>query len=235
MLPNRGGDFCWVKGSGGCHRFSDGIIEQSSIKSGRNYAKAYLINEGGSTMKCIVGLGNPGRQYEETRHNVGFKVIDELSVRFGIPMDKSKFNGIYGQGTIMGEKVLILKPLTYMNLSGESVRPIMDYFDIDIEDLLVIYDELDLPIGKIRLRAKGSAGGHNGMKSIIHHTGTTEFKRIRIGIDRPNNGMKISDYVLSRFTMDEKVDIENTIKKSADACEKWLTTPFLQVMNDFNV
>lgn len=185
-------------------------------------------------MKLIVGLGNPGRQYEETRHNVGFKVIDELSTRLQIPLDKAKFNGVFGQGSIMGEKVLILKPLTYMNLSGESVRPVMDYFDIDAEDILVIYDELDLPVGKIRLREKGSAGGHNGMKSIIHHLGTQEFKRIRIGVDRPTNGMKISDYVLGRFIEEEVQEIKEAIQKSADAAEKWLTTPFLQVMNDYN-
>ncbi|MFT4415983.1 aminoacyl-tRNA hydrolase [Fredinandcohnia humi] len=185
-------------------------------------------------MKLIVGLGNPGRQYEETRHNVGFKVIDELSIRLQIPLDKAKFNGIFGQGVIHGEKVLILKPLTYMNLSGESVRPLMDYYDIDVEDILVIYDELDIPVGKIRLREKGSAGGHNGMKSIIHHLGTQDFKRVRIGVDRPSNGMKIADYVLGRFLDEEAQQIKDAIQKSADAAEKWITTPFLQVMNEYN-
>ncbi|MCH1626935.1 aminoacyl-tRNA hydrolase [Ferdinandcohnia quinoae] len=185
-------------------------------------------------MKLIVGLGNPGRQYEETRHNVGFKAIDRLSDKLNIPVDKSKFNGIYGQGMIMGEKVLILKPLTYMNLSGESLRPLMDYYDINVEDILVVYDELDLPVGKIRLREKGSAGGHNGMKSIIHHLGTQEFKRIRIGVDRPKNGMNIADYVLGRFSAEEVNEVRDSIERSAEACEKWLTTEFLQVMNTFN-
>jgi peptidyl-tRNA hydrolase, PTH1 family len=188
----------------------------------------------GEKMKLIVGLGNPGRQYEETRHNVGFKVIDELSDQLHIPLDKAKFNGVFGQGMVNGEKVLLLKPLTYMNLSGESIRPLMDYYDILVEDILVVYDELDIPVGKIRLREKGSAGGHNGMKSIIQHLGTQEFKRIRIGINRPTNGMKIADYVLGRFPAEELQDIKDAIQKSAEAAEKWVSTSFLQVMNEFN-
>ncbi|MBD8071015.1 aminoacyl-tRNA hydrolase [Bacillus sp. PS06] len=185
-------------------------------------------------MKCIVGLGNPGKQYEETRHNVGFKVIDELSNRLNIPLDQSKHKGIYGIGNIFGQRVLILKPLTYMNLSGESIRAVLDYYDIEVEDLVVIYDDLDLPVGKIRIRTKGSAGGHNGIKSTIAHLGTQEFNRIRIGIDRPKNGMKVPDYVLGRFLEEEVQEVQESVKKSASACEKWLTTPFLQVMNEFN-
>ncbi|MFC4323934.1 aminoacyl-tRNA hydrolase [Litchfieldia salsa] len=185
-------------------------------------------------MKCIVGLGNPGKQYEETRHNIGFKVIDELSNSLEISLDQAKHKGIYGIGNIAGTKVLLLKPLTYMNLSGESIRAIMDYYDIAIEELLVIYDDLDLPIGKIRIRTKGSAGGHNGIKSTIAHLGTQEFNRIRIGIDRPKNGMKVPDYVLGRFLPEEAQDVRDSVMKSASACEKWLNTPFLQVMNEYN-
>ncbi len=186
-------------------------------------------------MKLIVGLGNPGKQFEHTRHNIGFKVIDDLSDRLGIPLDRTKFNGIYGMGNISGSKVLLLKPLTYMNLSGECIRPMLDYYDIPLENLIVIYDDLDLPVGKIRMRTKGSAGGHNGIKSMIAHLGTQQFNRIRIGIDRPTNGMKIPDYVLGDFTNDEMVNVKESINKSSSACEKWLTTPFLQVMNEFNV
>lgn len=185
-------------------------------------------------MKLIVGLGNPGRQYEDTRHNVGFKVIDELSARLTITLDKTKFNGLFGMGNVGGEKVLLLKPLTYMNLSGESIRPLMDYYDIDIEDMIVVYDELDLPVGKIRIRTKGSAGGHNGMKSIIAHLGTQNFNRIRIGVDRPKSGMSITNYVLGQFSDEEKASVEDTIKKSASACERWIETPILQVMNEYN-
>jgi PTH1 family peptidyl-tRNA hydrolase len=185
-------------------------------------------------MKLLVGLGNPGREYAQTRHNVGFITIDELAHRHNIPLDKEKFKGVFGTGVINGEKVILLKPLTYMNLSGESVRPIMDYYNIDIEDLVVIYDDLDLPIGKIRLRAKGSAGGQNGMKSIIQHIGTQEFKRIRIGIDRPSTGMKVSDYVLGKFSAEDVPSVVNSIKTAADACEKWTSSSFLDVMSQFN-
>ncbi len=118
-------------------------------------------------MKLVVGLGNPGKKYERTRHNIGFDIIEHCSEALNIKLDKQKFKGIYGEQTINDEKIILLKPLTYMNLSGESVRPLMDYFKINLEDLVVIYDDLDLPTGKIRLRQKGSAGGHNGIKSLI--------------------------------------------------------------------
>lgn len=185
-------------------------------------------------MKYFVGLGNPGKNYEKTRHNVGFMVINELSSRWNIPLNKEKFKGVYGIGHINTEKVILLKPLTYMNLSGESIRPLLDYYEIDIEDIIVIYDDLDLPTGKIRLRTKGSAGGHNGIKSTIQHLGTENFNRLRIGIDRPTHGMKVTDYVLARFSEEESIGIENSIVKAADACEKWLSKPFLEVMNEFN-
>jgi peptidyl-tRNA hydrolase, PTH1 family len=185
-------------------------------------------------MKLIVGLGNPGKQYENTRHNIGFEVIDELSDRFSIPLNQSKFKGLYGIGFHQGEKVILLKPLTYMNLSGESIRAVCDYYQIDIENIVIIYDDLDLPVGKIRLRQKGSAGGHNGIKSTVAQLGTQEFNRIRIGIDRPNNGMKVPDYVLGRFHDEEKPLTQEAVKKSAAACEAWLEKPFLQVMNEFN-
>lgn len=185
-------------------------------------------------MKLIVGLGNPGKQYEHTRHNIGFDVIEKLSENISIPLDQAKFRGLYGMKNIGGEKVILLKPLTYMNLSGESIRAIMDYFQIENEELLVIYDDLDLPVGKIRLRERGSAGGHNGIKSTIAHIGNQEFKRIRVGIDRPKNGMQITDYVLGRFSKDEQEVMNLVINKCADACEAWLKQPFLQVMNEFN-
>lgn len=189
---------------------------------------------GGNKMKLIVGLGNPGKQYEKTRHNVGFDVIDELSDQLNIALDQLKFKGLFGSGFVGTEKVLLLKPLTYMNLSGESIRAVMDYFEIDTDDLLVIYDDLDIPVGKMRLRQKGSAGGHNGIKSTIAHLGTQEFNRIRIGVDRPQNGMSVSNYVLSKFTLEEQPIIQETIKRSASACQSWFSQPFLQVMNEFN-
>ncbi|WP_338450467.1 aminoacyl-tRNA hydrolase [Niallia oryzisoli] len=185
-------------------------------------------------MKLIVGLGNPGKEYDKTRHNIGFEVIDALAERLHISLEQAKFKGIYGSKLVDGEKVYLLKPLTYMNLSGESIRAIMDYFQIETEDLLVIYDDMDLPVGKIRLRQKGSAGGHNGIKSTIAHIGTQEFNRIRIGINRPSNGMSITDYVLGRFTKEEQELIKGAVEQSADACEEWIKKPFLQVMNTYN-
>lgn len=188
----------------------------------------------GTRMKLIVGLGNPGREYELTRHNIGFMAIDELAKRWNISLNEQKFKGIFGAGFVNGEKVILLKPLTYMNLSGESIRPLMDYYKIDVEDFVVMYDDLDIPVGKLRLRMKGSAGGHNGVKSTISHLGTQEFQRIRMGIDRPKNGMKVVDYVLGRFTSEEIPDVNHSIEKAADACEEWLNKPFLQIMNTFN-
>ncbi|WP_074543971.1 MULTISPECIES: aminoacyl-tRNA hydrolase [unclassified Bacillus cereus group] len=185
-------------------------------------------------MKLIVGLGNPGREYELTRHNIGFMAIDELAKRWNISLNEQKFKGVFGAGFVNGEKVILLKPLTYMNLSGESIRPLMDYYKIDVEDFVVLYDDLDIPVGKLRLRMKGSAGGHNGVKSTISHLGTQEFQRIRMGIDRPKNGMKVVDYVLARFTSEEIPDVNHSIEKAADACEEWLNKPFLQIMNTFN-
>jgi len=185
-------------------------------------------------MKMIIGLGNPGKAYEETRHNIGFKIIDEISKRFTSPLTQMKFKGMY---TILNRpegKVMLLKPLTYMNLSGECVVPLMDYYDVAEEDIVVIYDDLDLATGRLRLRQKGSAGGHNGIKSMIQHLGTQEFNRLRVGIDRPPQGMKVPDYVLSKFTTEEKPLMEEATKKSADACEEWLKSPFLEVMNRFN-
>jgi peptidyl-tRNA hydrolase, PTH1 family len=185
-------------------------------------------------MKLIVGLGNPGKQYEHTRHNVGFDVIDVLAKDYGIELDQLKFKGLFGMGMVGSEKVLLLKPLTYMNLSGESIRAVVDFYNIPDDQLVVIYDDLDLPVGKLRLRQKGSAGGHNGIKSTIAHLGTGEFNRIRIGIDRPKGGMSVSNYVLSRFTAEEQPIIDEVAQKSAEACKAWLTKPFLQVMNEYN-
>jgi peptidyl-tRNA hydrolase, PTH1 family len=189
---------------------------------------------GDSEMKLIVGLGNPGRQYAGTRHNVGFEVIALLAERLGIAMDQAKHKGLFGTGIHKGEKVLLLMPLTYMNLSGESIRAAMDFYKLDTEDLVVVYDDLDLPAGKIRLRQKGSPGGHNGIKSTVAHLGTQEFNRIRIGISRPPEGVAVTDYVLGRFGKEEEPLIEEAVHKGATACEAWLEKPFLQVMNEFN-
>lgn len=185
-------------------------------------------------MKCIIGLGNPGRKYENTRHNVGFMVIDELARRHHVTLDKSKFKNDYTIEFINGEKVMFVKPQPFMNLSGESVRPLIDYYNVDVEDIVILYDDLDLPAGKIRLRHQGGHGGHNGMRSLINHLGTKQFKRIRIGIGRPTDARPIVDYVLQPFTKDQQKQIELSIMQSADACEQWLDKPFEDVMNENN-
>lgn len=185
-------------------------------------------------MKMIIGLGNPGKQYEDTRHNIGFKVIDQLAESLSAPPMQSKFNGMFSTVHTSNGKVLLVKPLTFMNLSGQCVIPLMNYFNVNVEDILVLYDDLDIAPGKIRLRQKGSAGGHNGMKSIISHLGTQDFKRIRIGVGRPTNRMSISDYVLSNFSKEELPIMKEVTMKVSDACEDWLRDPFLEVMNKYN-
>ncbi|RHW31745.1 aminoacyl-tRNA hydrolase [Lysinibacillus yapensis] len=185
-------------------------------------------------MKLIIGLGNPGKTYEHTRHNIGFECIDALAEKWDAPLTQMKFNGMFASVHRPEGKVILLKPLTYMNLSGESVRPLMDYFDVAIEDIIVIYDDLDLETGKLRLRQKGSAGGHNGIKSLIQHLGTQEFNRIRVGISRPPAGMKVADYVLSKFSKEDDPVIEQAIGKTVAAVEASLSKKFLDVMSEFN-
>jgi PTH1 family peptidyl-tRNA hydrolase len=186
-------------------------------------------------MKVIVGLGNPGKQYEMTRHNVGFWAIDRLADEWNIALTQGKFKGLIGEGRAGTEKVLLVKPMTYMNLSGECVGPLLHFYKLDPEeDLLVIYDDLDLPCGKIRLRMKGSSGGHNGMKSLIANLGTEEFKRIKVGIGRPAPGRKVVDHVLSTFPPEELAGVQEAVKRSVEAAKAWMEISFLRVMNQFN-
>ncbi len=184
-------------------------------------------------MKCIVGLGNPGKKYEKTRHNIGFQVIDELLKRHSVVM-KSKYNCDHGLLRHGKESVMFVKPQTFMNLSGEGIQPLMNFFKIELKDLLVIYDDLDLPTGKIRLREKGGHGGHNGIRSIIQHTGSKEFKRLRIGVGRPTDDMAVVNYVLQPFSKAENLLVEQAILYASDACDAWIEQPFIEVMNSYN-
>lgn len=184
-------------------------------------------------MKLIVGLGNPGMKYALTRHNVGFWTIDQLSREWGIPLDREKWKAEVGEGVVNGEKVVLMKPQTYMNLSGESVRPAMEWLKLELEDLCVIYDDLDLPPGQIRLRLKGSSGGHNGMKSLIQHLGTDEFKRVKIGIGRPTR-QPVPDYVLSQFSKEDTPVVYDAVDRSAEAIKYWVGANFLEAMNKYN-
>lgn len=184
-------------------------------------------------MKLIVGLGNPGKEYEGTRHNCGFMVVDELANKLNTEINQNKFKGLYTKVKYHREDVILLKPQTYMNLSGESVNAVMNFFKIDKEDLLVIYDDLDMPVGKLRLRKTGSAGGHNGIKNIIAHLNSQDFKRIRVGIDR-HKYMNVADYVLSRFSKVESEAIEQGIENAANAVLDYLDNDFNHAMNYYN-
>ena len=189
----------------------------------------------GESMKLVAGLGNPGAKYKGTRHNVGFMTMDEVAYQEKFDFDKALFDAVFAQVQMGGEKVIFMKPLTFMNLSGEAIRPLMNYFKIGIEDLLVVYDDMDLPVGKIRLRQKGSAGGHNGIKSIISCLGTSEFNRIKVGVGRPKDGRTVVGHVLNRFEKEEEEDIIFAVQKSVDAIRSWIeTSDFVKTMNQFN-
>ncbi|GAB2564041.1 aminoacyl-tRNA hydrolase [Gracilibacillus alcaliphilus] len=185
-------------------------------------------------MKCIVGLGNPGLKYRKTRHNIGFMVVDEIANRNGWKLDKRKFNGHYSIETLGTEKVILLKPQTYMNLSGESLKPLMDYYDLTEDQVTVIYDDLDLPLGKIRLRQTGGHGGHNGVRSCIEQLGTKQFNRLRFGIGRPDGPIPVIDYVLGKFDKQDREVLEKSIAAAAESMEAWMSKPFPQVMNEYN-
>lgn len=186
-------------------------------------------------MYLIVGLGNPGRQYENTKHNVGFDTVDYLIEEYCIPQAGVKHKAMYGKGIIAGQKVLIAKPLTYMNLSGESVRELVDYYKIDPEtELIVLYDDISLEPGQIRIRKKGSAGGHNGIKNIIAQIGTDVFARVKIGVGEKPKNWDLADYVLSPFGKEERAAVDDAIKKAAKAVEMIVQEEIDSAMNMFN-
>lgn len=169
-------------------------------------------------MKLIIGLGNPGSEYKWTRHNVGFETIDKLAYDFNINVNKNKFKSIYGEGTIHNEKVLLIKPLTYMNLSGECVRDFLHFYkDLELNDIMVICDDINLPIGSIRIRKKGSDGGQNGLKNIIYQLNSDDFPRLRIGIGQKPEQYTLANFVLSKFNKEEETDIINGITSATDA------------------
>lgn len=182
-------------------------------------------------LKLIIGLGNPGRQYSYTRHNVGYDVVELLARRYGIVLATRKCQAMVGEISIHDERVLLAKPLTYMNLSGDSVSLLVRRNNIKLDDLLVIYDDLDLPLGRLRIRPSGSAGGHNGMKSIIARLGANDFPRIRLGIGREGDAV---EHVLSRFNKREREQIDFAIDRAADATEAIIINGLENAMNAFN-
>lgn len=185
-------------------------------------------------MKLIVGLGNPGRRYRGTRHNVGWEVIARLAARAGIRVDQEEGFSEIGRGTVGGRRVILARPQTYVNVSGEAVRDLRRHHRLRPEDILVIVDDLDLPLGRMRLRSGGSAGGHNGLRSIIDALGTTEFPRLRVGIGRPPAGQDAAEFVLTRFTDQEARTVDAALDRAAEALEVAVRDGLPAAMNRFN-
>ena len=187
-------------------------------------------------MYMIAGLGNPGKEYNNTRHNIGFAFIDALAQEYDINVMDVKLKALTGKGMIGGQKVLLVKPLTFMNLSGESIRPLADYYKVDPEsELIVVSDDITLSPGGIRIRKKGSAGGHNGLKNIIGQLGTENFKRIRIGVGEKPKGYDLADYVLGHFKDDEKELLSDALDKVEKAAELFAQDEFAEAMNKYSV
>ncbi len=185
-------------------------------------------------MYLIVGLGNPGKEYSGTRHNVGFDVIDKLGERYNINISKQKYKALIGEGNIAGEKVVLVKPQTYMNLSGDSLVELMNFYKITCDNIIIVYDDTSIPTGQIRIRTAGSAGGHNGMKSIINRIKSDQFIRIRVGISEKPDGWDLADYVLSKFKKEELEAMTTSALDAIDAIEIMLKDSVLHAMNQFN-
>ena len=185
-------------------------------------------------MKMIVGLGNPGRKYAGTRHNTGFETLDRIAERNGIRVTTNRQKGLVGSGIIGGEKAILVKPMTYMNLSGECVRPIADYYKIAPEDIIVICDDVYLEIGQIRVRGRGSAGGHNGLKNIIERLGSSDFRRVRVGVGRKPDQMDLADFVLGHIPKEFEKEAAEARERAAEAAESLITDGLEKTMNRFN-
>ena len=195
----------------------------------------FFRNNTGGAEWLLVGLGNPGTQYENTRHNVGFLVADELAERQNAPIQRLKFKALTNLLTISGEKVLVMKPVTYMNLSGEAVRQAADFYKISPDHILVVSDDTALAVGRLRIRMKGSAGGHNGLKNIIQHLGTDQFPRLRVGVgEKPHPDYDLADWVLGKFQGEDKKAIDAAVKRAADAVECILSEGLDRAMGKFN-
>lgn len=185
-------------------------------------------------MFVIVGLGNPGKDYTNTRHNIGFDTIDLLAKRNSININKIKFKSVYGEGTIGSEKVLLVKPQTYMNNSGITVRDIYNFYKVPIENVIIIVDDIDIDFSRVRIKGKGSAGSHNGLKSIIQLLGRDDFPRVKIGIGSKKENQDLANFVLSRFSKDEREIIEGSILTAAESVEIIIKHSLDQAMNEFN-
>ena len=183
-------------------------------------------------MFLIVGLGNPGKEYEGTRHNIGFEAIDYLSDKYNIELNREKFKGVFGEGFIKGKKVILLKPTTYMNLSGDSIREVANFYKLSNEEIIVLYDDISLAVGRLRIREKGSHGGHNGIKSIIANLSTDVFPRVKIGVGAPKGDLV--SHVLGKFSKDENEILAKTLKAVTEAVEIMIDKDTKEAMNKCN-
>lgn len=185
-------------------------------------------------MYVVVGLGNPGKQYEKTRHNIGFDVIDKLANDNNISVTKIKHKALIGEGRIGNEKVMLVKPQTYMNLSGETLIDIYNFYKVDLQNIIVVYDDIELEVGKLRIRKKGSGGTHNGMKSIIKCLGSNEFLRVRVGVSKPEKNQDLADFVLSKFKKEEIENVDLAIEKASFSVECIIKESVDNAMNKYN-
>ncbi len=202
---------------------------------GESDRAAFLRERNERTMKMIVGLGNIGTRYDETRHNTGFMVVDQLARDYHLgEFTQLKQEAVAVSGVINGEKVMLVKPTTFMNDSGRAVGPIVDYYDIDLDDLVIVNDDLDMPVGKVRLKTHGASGGHNGLKSIISALGTKNFNRVKVGIDHPQHGTVVS-HVLGKFSKEERPKFDQAVEQAEHALEDWINgEDFAKLMNTYN-
>lgn len=202
---------------------------------GKSDRAAFLRERNERIMKMIVGLGNIGTRYDETRHNTGFMVVDQLARDYHLgAFTHLKQEAVAVRGVINGEKVMLVKPTTFMNDSGRAVGPLVDYYDIDLDDLVIVNDDLDMPVGKVRLKTHGASGGHNGLKSIISALGTKNFNRVKVGIDHPQHGTVVS-HVLGKFSKDERPKFDQAVEQAEHALEDWINgEDFSKLMNAYN-
>lgn len=202
---------------------------------GKSDRAAFLRERNERTMKMIVGLGNIGTRYDETRHNTGFMVVDQLARDYHLgAFTHLKQEAVAVSGIINGEKVMLVKPTTFMNDSGRAVGPLVDYYDIDLDNLVIVNDDLDMPVGKVRLKTHGASGGHNGLKSIISALGTKNFNRVKVGIDHPQHGTVVS-HVLGKFSKEERSKFDQAVEQAEHALEDWINgEDFAKLMNAYN-
>ncbi|MFT9078318.1 aminoacyl-tRNA hydrolase [Ethanoligenens sp.] len=204
-------------------------------KMGLLFASLHQETSGGAPEWIVAGLGNPGAQYEGTRHNAGFAALNMLSAKIGVRIERAKFKSMCGTGRIAGKQVLLLKPQTFMNLSGEAVAAAAHFYKLPMSHVLVLFDDISLPVGKLRVRRKGSAGGHNGIKSIIEESGTSDFPRIKLGVgDKPRPDYDLANWVLGRFSQDDRPLFAQSLERAADAVEELLKNGVGSAMNLYN-